>query len=347
MYRISLVLLIVLAISCKHDKNHPDVSSIKVSVPVQRFEKSLFNLDTNQMVNGLPALQRNYPTFLPIFLNNILGLPRWDASTAPVYDQQLRFFVRQGRGLYDAAEQKYADFSDVQRQFEEAFRYVKYYYPGYKTPKLITLIGPIDALAKLNNSYIPDFLGRDFLGISLQFYLGRTFPIYQDQNYMLNVVPEFRSRRFDKPYIIADGMQVIVDDIYADTSATRPLIEQMIEKGKQWYLLDHFLPEAPDSIKTGYTQKQLQWCKENEGNIWTYITKNTDLYTIDPETIKVYIGESPSTEGMPEASPGNIGPWVGLQIVNAYAARHTELSLQKVLATPSNALFQESRYKPR
>ena len=38
------------------------------------------------------------------------------------------------------------------------------------------------------------------------------------------------------------------------------LIEQMIEKGKQWWLMDKFLPETADSVKTGYTQKQLEWC---------------------------------------------------------------------------------------
>ena len=35
---------------------------------------------------------------------------------------------------------------------------------------------------------------------------------------------------------------LIVDDLFPDQSNGKPLIEQMVEKGKQWYLLDKFLP---------------------------------------------------------------------------------------------------------
>ena len=44
-------------------------------------------------------------------------------------------------------------------------------------------------------------------------------------------------------------MKSVADDIYPDKSVGRPLIEQMIEKGKHWFLLDKFLPDAPDSVK--------------------------------------------------------------------------------------------------
>jgi hypothetical protein len=92
----------------------------------------------------------------------------------------------------------------------------------------------------------------------------------------------------------------------------------MIEKGKQWYLLDKFLPGIPDSIKTGYTQQQLDWCRENEGLIWSYIVKNEDLNSINPAVIQTYIGEGPFTQGFSqEYSPGNIGQWIGWQIVKS------------------------------
>ena len=122
----------------------------------------------------------------------------------------------------------------------------------------------------------------------------------------------------------------------------------MIEKGKQWYLLDHFLPNTADSVKTGYTQKQLNWVKENEGNIWGFFTANTDIYTIDPAIIQDYIGEGPFTRGMPEGfAPGNIGQWVGWQIVKQFAGKNSKFSLQQVLATDAKTIFQGSKYKPK
>lgn len=116
-------------------------------------------------------------------------------------------------------------------------------------------------------------LGPDFLGISLQFYLGNQFSVYNDPFFIENVAPGYRSRRFSKEYIIGDAMQLVVNDIFPDKSGSKPLIEQMVEKGKRWYLLDKFLPSAADSVKTGYTQQQLDWCTENEGLIWSYIVK--------------------------------------------------------------------------
>jgi hypothetical protein len=143
-------------------------------------------------------------------------------------------------------------------------------------------------------------------------------------------------------------MKAIVDDIYPDSSVGRPLIDQMIIKGKQWYLLDHFLPGTADSLKTGFTAKQLDWVNRNEGNIWGYITTNTDIYTIDPSVIQDYIGEGPFTRGMPEgASPGNIGQWVGWQIVKKYADKNPNLSVPQVMATSATNIFQEAKYKPK
>ena len=59
-------------------------------------------------------------------------------------------------------------------------------------------------------------------------------------------------------------------------------------------MLDKFLPKHLIRSKPEYTKQQLNWCKENEGLIWSYIVKNEDLNTINPTTIQTYIGEAPS-----------------------------------------------------
>ena len=142
-------------------------------------------------------------------------------------------------------------------------------------------------------------------------------------------------------------MKAIADDVYPDKSAGRSLIEQIIEKGKQWFLLDKFLPDTPDSIKTDYTKKQLDWVEENEGNVWAYITKNENIYSIEPHIIQTYIGEAPFTQAMPESSPGNLGQWIGWQIVKKFADQNEKLTLQQILATQPKKIFEESKYRPK
>jgi hypothetical protein len=341
MFRVFTLAIIVLIASCNNKKG-PDVSDIKVDVPVQRFEKDLFAIDTNNIATGLDALQKKYPQFLPDYLQFVLGV-----SNPAEVEQQVKFFITQSKGLLDSAQKKYADFSAIQNDFTTAFKYVKYYYPTFSVPKIITLIGPVDALAKLGETYTPNFLRPGFLGVSLQFYLGNTFSLYQTDRYISEVAPLYISRRFNEEYIVPDAMKLIVDAVYSDTSAGRPLIEQMIERGKQWYLLDKFLPGVADSVKTGFTQKQLSWCTDNEGNIWAQITKNENIYSIEQPVLQNYLGEAPFTQNMPESSPGNIGQWVGLRIVQKFAENKDDLSVQEIVQTPAKTIFEEAKYKPK
>ncbi len=345
MKKASLLLLVVLVLAaCKNQKNLPDISGIKINLAVERFDESFFSLDTAKLGKSISDLQVKYPVLLPVFLQNIVG----------VNDEEgIKMFYHSYKPVFDSTQKIYKDFDPVKAEIEKAFRYVKYYFPSYKTPAtLIPIVGPMNSLndmAKMaNGDLTPNFIGPDFVGISLQFYLGSNFSLYNDEYFINNVVPLYRSRRFSKEYITADVMKLITDDIFPDKSNTRPLIEQMIEKGKQWWLMDKFLPEMPDHIKTGYTKEQLRWCQENEGLIWTYIIKNENLYDITPATIQTYIGEGPFTQGFSqESSPGNIGPWIGWQIVKKYAASNTGMKPEEIMKASPKQILEQAKYKPK
>jgi len=339
----SIIFCLALVFACTSRSNGPDVSRIKVEMTVERFDRDFFSMGTISIEKSILDLYVKYPSLMPIFMNNILGL-----DSATQY-QGLPRFTRQNRFLYDSAASVFENFDDVKKEFELAFRYVKYYFPNYQIPKLVTIVGPIDALAvTASGEPTPVFIGPDFIGINLQFYLGKNFSLYRDGFFIANVVPEFRSRRFEKNYIAADAMKLVADDIYPDKSSGRGLVEQMIEKGKQWWLLDKFLPAAPDSIKTGYTKQQLEWCRANEGMIWSAILANEkDIFIREPATIQNYIGEAPFTQTLSPASPGNIGQWIGWQIVKKFAEKNSSLSIDEVMRAEPKKILDEAKYKPK
>jgi hypothetical protein len=344
MKRISLVFFIpILLAACNNSRKGPDVSGIKMEIAIERFDQQFFAVDTMAPGKSLAELQKKYPSLMPVFMQNILGLT--DSSA----DSGIRRFIRLNQFIADSVNNVFDNTTGLKKDFEQAFRYVKYYFPNYKIPRIITIIGPVDVLAETTTGDLtPDFLGQDFLGISLQFYLGKDFSLYKDDYFVANVAPAYRSRRFDKKYMVADAMKLIVDDIFPDRSKGKGLIEQMIEKGKQWWLLDKFLPSSPDSLKTGYTQDQLDWCYENEGLIWnSIITNEKNIYTTNPAAIQNYIGEAPFTQTMPAASPGNIGQWVGWQIVKKYAEKNSSLSIEEVMKTEPRKILEEAKYKPK
>jgi hypothetical protein len=343
MKKTGLILLLSLTLfACKKKKGIPDVSDIKADIRLERFDQDFFTIDTNNILQGLNNISNKYPSLTSIFLQNILGLDSASAISG------VKRFISLSGNLYDTVNIVFKNTSDIEKDFKKAFQFVKYYFPKYKVPYLVTIAGPVDAMAQSKSGSTPDFLGPDFLGISLQFYLGKNFSVYNDPFFIDNVAPSYRSRRFSKEYIIGDAMQLIVSDLFPDKSNGKPLIEQMIEKGKQWFLLDKFLPYTPDSVKTGYTQQQLNWCTENEGLIWSYLIKNEDLNSLNPTTIQGYIGEGPFTQGFSqELSPGNMGQWIGWQIVKKYVSKNPGMKPEDIMNAQASNILAEAKYKPK
>jgi len=339
---VSIILLCVALFACKNKKGIPDVSNIKVDIKLERFDRDFFAIDTNNVWPSVTALNKKYPSITGIFLQNILGL---DSASAPT---GIKNFIRLSGKLYDTVNTVFKNTDDVEKDFKKAFQFVKYYFPDYKVPEIVTIAGPVDAMAQADSGPTPDFLGPDFLGISLQFYLGKKFSVYNDPFFIENVAPSYRSRRFSKEYITADAMQLVINDIFPDKSGSKSLIEQMVEKGKRWYLLDKFLPVTADSVKTGYTQEQLDWCTENEGLIWSYIVKNEDLNSLTPSIIQTYIGEAPFTQGFSqEYSPGNIGQWIGWQIIKKFVSKNPGLNPEDIMKMDAAKIVAEAKYKPK
>jgi uncharacterized protein YjaZ len=72
-----------------------------------------------------------------------------------------------------------------------------------------------------------------------------------------------------------------------------------------------------------------------------------NLYSIEPPVIQTYIGEAPYTPNMSQASPGNIGQWIGWRIVQRFADKNNKLSVPQVMQTPAKTIFEGANYRPK
>ena len=330
-------IFVFLVIACTDNDKGPDVSNIKVEVPVERFDKDFFSLDTNNIAAGLQTLKQGHPDFYPDFMQQVLGVNGSNTDTTTV--EVSKFFIRGYAPIYQSLSKQYNDESWLKEDLQKAFQYVKYYFPNYKTSKVILFVGPLDAPGVA--------LTKSGIAIGLQQFGGKDLPAYQSRE-VQQLFPAYISRRFEPQYIVANCMKAVIEDIYSDKSTGSGLIVQMIEKGKQWWLLDKFLPSTPDSVKTGYTKQQLNWCKQHEGLIWTnIITSEKDLYTSDPQTLQNYLAESPFTQSIGPNSPGNIGQWIGWQIVKKFSEKNSSMSPEDVLKTDAKKILEQAKYKPK
>jgi hypothetical protein len=331
------IILLIALVSCNNRKGVPNVSRIKVEIPVVRFDQDFFSTDTNNITAGLLRVSEKHRGFYGDFMREILGVSPDPADPNTV--SITRQFISGYASIYDSIRITYRNTSWLSGELENAFKYVKYYFPTYKTGKAILFFGPFDApgVVTINEG----------LAIGLQQFAGKDFSVYKSEEAQ-QLFPLYISRRFSPEFITANSMKAVVLELFPDQSNGKALIEQMVEKGKQWWLLDKFLPRTHDSLKTGFTGQQLKWCKENEGLIWAYIVKNEDLNSINPTVIQTYIGESPFTQGLSqEYSPGNIGQWLGWQIVKKYASKNPSIKPGDLMKTDARKIIEEAKYKPR
>ncbi len=317
-------------------KNIPDVSNIKINLTTDRFEKDFFDTTTNNLLVYLKQLNSHSPSFVENYLTKILSVdPAWPADTTAAY---VNSFIKAYRPIYDSAEKIYADFTPYQNQIKKGLQYVKYYYPTYNLPKkLITYIGPADGFG--------DILSEDALIIGLQHHLGKNNSLYKTI-LVQETYPTYISNRFEPDYIVINCMKNIVNDLFPEKQDDKPMINQMIEKGKRLYLLNKFLPLTDEYKLIGYLPEQLKDSYAHEAVIWDMFIKNSFLQITDKNIIKNYVEESPKTQELGEGAPGNIGSFAGWQIVKKYLQKKPATSVQELMNLDTEIIFEEAKYKP-
>lgn len=337
MKKFIILLSLGFLLGCGNREKTPDVSGIKVDLQFERFDRDFFQMDSNHLAEGLRNLQNKYPGFYGDYMQGILGVSgvETDSST----QKMIRVILGNYASLYQAVVPKFANTSAIESELKKSFQFVKYYFPNYKVPGIITFLATLDAPGVIITDH--------YIAVGLHQAAGRDFPGYQVPQ-VIDIYPTFISRRFDPAYVPANCIKAVVADLFPDRSSGKPMVEQMIEKGKQWWLLDKFMPQTSDSLKTGYTQQQLNWCKQNEGLIWSWIYKNEDINTTNQTVIQNYVGENPYTQNFsPELSPGNIGQWIGRQIVRKFVENNPGLSPEQVMKTDARKILDEAKYKPK
>jgi len=334
-WQIYLIFLFAITfISCKQS-NRPDVSSIQVNIKIERFDKELFAGKNKNIIDIDKQLDSKYGLFYDDFIHRILDSKYSNTeSLANLYKDQ---------AYTDLSKEVDSVFPNLKVQEEglnETFKYIKYYYPKAKIPKFISFASGFAYQMPVGDNY---------LGIGLDMFLGKDSKFYRA---IVQSVPLYLSRRFAPEYIVPRVAETYAhEELFAEPDDNRTLLSKMIFQGKVLYFLDQVLPEnSSDSIKIGYTQQQLDWVQNFEGDIWAYFLENNYLYETDYQKIQVFLSEGPFTPGLGENrdSAPKLGVWMGWQIVKKYMKAHPDVTLQQLMAdNDAQKILNQSKYKPK
>lgn len=317
----------------KRDK--PDVSDIDVSVSLLRFDQDLFALDTADLEAGLNRLTAKYPDMLPLFAVNLIH-DQTNPNETPA--QAVRGFIGapQVRQLYDTVQQAYGDLRWLEADLTQMFRYYKFYFPDKPVPQVVTMVSEFatDAFT----------YGDSLCGIGLDLFLGENYPAYlADQERF----PAYLRRQFRREYIPVRLAKALVQNQAGDVAGDR-LIDHMIHNGKQLYLVDLLLPDTPDTLKMGYTHTELAGCEANEAAVWARLLEQNLLYSTDIHNWRKLVMPSPNAPIVFQEAPGEVGNWMGWQIVRAYMRRHPQTTPEQLLnLTDAQQFLEQAKYKPK
>lgn len=306
----------LLLFSCKEEtKVDQEVAVIPVDFNVERFDQIFYQ----SKPEDLAKIKAKYPFFFPQGNEDTV----W---TNKLSDPLLR-------ELYAEVQKKYADLGEVNDELKDFFARVQYYYPKYKTPRVITLISEVDTDAK---AVYADTLAL----ISLDCYLGENHRFYVD-------FPEYQRGRFNEDQILPD-LAFSFAQQKVPVPSDRTLLSSMIYFGKLYYMEDVLLPKVSDAAKIAYTPEQVDWCKANEAQMWSYFIENNLLFDTNQKNEFRFISEAPFSKfylDIDNELPGRAGQWLGWQIVRSYM-ENNNVSLQDMLAMDAKTIFERSKYKP-
>lgn len=329
---ITLFFILSIFVSCNRNRLNVDLSDISIEMEIKRFDQDLFNIDTLKIESEVSRLKEQYGEFFDIFTYKVIGIG--GTETEGFYDL-LKIFVADTLilNVKSLVDKEFYDLNNQEEDLIKAFSYYQFHFPNNKIPKIYTCI------SGFNQSIVT---AENLVGISLDKYLGEDCTYYP----MLQI-PNYKIEKMYKERIIADVMYSWALTEYPKTEEESHLLSHMIYEGKLMYFVDAMLPDVHDSVKIGYSKKQLDWCYNNEGQMWTNLIEQNRLYITGSMDIKRLIGDAPYTNGFPLESPGRAGVWIGWQIVRKYMGKHPEISLIDLFELDdSQKLLNDSGYYP-
>jgi len=308
--------LVSFAACSKKENNKIDVSNIDIETKVIRFDQKFYTTPPEKLAD----LKAEFPYLFP------------QANPDSVWVNKMK--NKDEQELFAETEKVYNDFTEETKQLTELFKHIKYYYPRFKQPKVITLLSNVDYDSKV-------VLADSLLFISLDVFLGTDSPIYQTH-------PNYIKQNNNKEHLIVAVAEQFAKQIIPPTN-DKSFVSKMVQEGKKLALIQVFLPNIIPQVIIGYTVDQYEWAEKSEAEIWKYFIQKEYLYSSDHQLTKRFIEDAPFSKFFLEVdkdSPGRIGMWFGWRIVDSYLSNN-ETGIRETMITDNEEIFKNSRYKPK
>lgn len=314
---LNIFCLIIFISGCSNEKKiKAQIEQIPVEIKFDRFDLKFASVKREEF----QKFKKKYKYLFPDQFSDSVWMKRKKDSI-----QNL---------LYNEVNKNFPNLINLEKESENIYKHLIYYFPLIKIPKFLTLTNNVDYQNKI-------IFADSIVLISLDTFLGSTNKIYEG-------IPSYIKADMDRSRFSS----ILVDEI-ANSIVRRPVsrffLDKIIYKGKILLLKDFIIPSSNDGIKIGYSDKQINWAMQNEDYIWKYFIENELLFDTDDDLEDRFINPAPFSKFYLEIdndSPGKIGQWIGWQIVRSFSKKNPLLNISEILDLSSEEIFKKANYKP-
>jgi len=333
MRKIFFISIILLSFySCNKNVRKTDLNEDEiVKIKINRFDSALILLDTTRLDVSIKELSSQFSDFKNIFFSDILDF-------SPVDSIGIQKAIK--TYLSDSAFSKvnkdvmlqFTNNEDIESELSDAFSVFFHYYPQKKLPKIYFFV------SGFNRSI---YFNENIIAVGVDMYLGNNYPKYQEITY------KYLTYTMQRKFVSVDVVSTLLFSNFPFDGKKDRLLDHMLYRAKVLYFLSELMSEREKTDILGYTPEQWKWCEKYEKNIWVSVVENKDLFSTDLQLIGKYLNDAPFTEPVAQESPGRLGAWVGLRIIDAFMKNNPKVTIPELMQLNDyQYVLQESNYKP-
>ncbi len=314
----------------------------RVDVEFRRLDKELTGMNYASSASEFAALKETYAAkdssdqnFLDIYTEAVLNIGSVDQMETRDVIQKFATGKPYSEFFQDA-DSVFPDMTAEKKELDNAFSILKTHLPNLNVPQQYVSI--------ISGFYSNVLCTKTRLGFSLEYYLGPNYPNYK----YVDGLYDYMVCNYRREKLVSDGVFCWLSTEYNFTESAPTLLQKIIYLGKLVYLTSVSLPDQNLQTILGYTPDQIEWCCQNEAQMWHYMAEYKHLFSTDRLTVGKYCDPAPSTAFFPQESPGRAGLFVGYKIIESYLESNKEVTLQDLMNdNDASGILEMSGYNPR
>jgi hypothetical protein len=328
---ILLPALFTLLSGCRHVPE-AKVREKEINIVIDRFEKEIFTVDPTHSDSLVGALRDQYGSFFDLFTQQIASIGHPDH---PDFPASFRAFITDyyNYAAYRRSVEVFPDLMQLEKSLNTAFGNIRYYFPDMPVPRIITFV------SGFRYSVVSD---SGLLAIGLDKYLGPKEELYSSAG-----IYNYLRVNMHRDKISSDCMRLWAETEFPFNDSLNTLLGHMVYNGMIMHFVKTMLPDEPDTLLWGFSANQMNFCLNNEKQMWTYLVENKMLFLTDRFTIDKFTREGPFTKDFSTESPARAAVWIGYRIAEKYQARNKDIVLKDLMKeTDYQKILSLSGYNP-